>query len=116
MRGKVAIVTGASRGIGRAIALTLAGRGARCVLCARDREKLQAAVAEIRTAGGQADAIALDLRKPDAPARLVDFAIELFGRLEKEREPAFASMIPVERPHWYKRRHARASASAHTRE
>lgn len=46
----------------------------------------------------------------------VDFVIELFARLEKEREPAFASMIPVERPHWYQRRHARASASAHTRE
>jgi hypothetical protein len=42
----------------------------------------------------------------------VDFVTELFGRLEVEREPAFAPMIPAERPHWYKRRHARASASA----
>ena len=42
----------------------------------------------------------------------VDFVTELFRRLEAEREPAFASMIPVERPHWYKRRHPRASASA----
>jgi hypothetical protein len=42
----------------------------------------------------------------------VDFATELFRRLEAEREPAVASMIPVERPHWYKRRQQRASASA----
>lgn len=42
----------------------------------------------------------------------VDFVTELFRRLEIEREPAFASMIPAERPHWYKRRHARASTSA----
>jgi len=42
----------------------------------------------------------------------VDFATELFRRLEVEREPAVASLIPVERPHWYKRRHHRASASA----
>ena len=82
MGGKVAIITGASRGIGRAIALKLGERGARCVLCARDRETLQAAVGEITTAGGQADAIALDLRQPDAPARLVDFAVERFGALD----------------------------------
>ena len=42
----------------------------------------------------------------------VDFVVETFRRLEAEREPAVASMIPPERPHWYKRRHGRASASA----
>lgn len=42
----------------------------------------------------------------------VDFVTEVFRRLEAEREPAYAKMIPVERPHWYKRRHKRASASA----
>ncbi|MEP7259871.1 MAG: LysR substrate-binding domain-containing protein [Usitatibacter sp.] len=42
----------------------------------------------------------------------VDFVTQLFAQLEREREPAVASMIPAERPHWYKRRHARASTSA----
>jgi LysR family transcriptional regulator for bpeEF and oprC len=42
----------------------------------------------------------------------VEFVTALFRRLEDEREPAVASTIPLERPHWYKRRHARASASA----
>lgn len=42
----------------------------------------------------------------------VDFVTQLFAQLELEREPAVASMIPAERPQWYKRRHARASTSA----
>jgi LysR family transcriptional regulator, regulator for bpeEF and oprC len=44
----------------------------------------------------------------------VDFVAELFRRLQAEREPGAATLIPPERPHWYKRRHQRASASAKT--
>jgi len=75
--GKVAIVTGASRGIGRAIAMRLAKDGALVILCARDEEKLNEAVREIDEAGGIATSIPLDLRMPENPARLVDFAMEV---------------------------------------
>ncbi len=78
---KTAIVTGASQGIGRAIAVRLARDGASTVLCARSREALDAAVQEIRQTGGKAAAIALDLRLPDAPARLAEFAVATFGRI-----------------------------------
>jgi hypothetical protein len=60
--GKAAIVTGASRGIGRAIARRLAREGAACVLCARDEAALQAVAAEIRVNGSDADIFAADLR------------------------------------------------------
>jgi len=82
LEGKVATVTGASRGIGRAIALELAACGARAVLCARNTQALDKVVQEIRATGGQADAIALDLRLPDAPARLVAFGLDRFERLD----------------------------------
>jgi NAD(P)-dependent dehydrogenase (short-subunit alcohol dehydrogenase family) len=62
LSGKVSIVTGASRGIGRAIALRLAAAGSSVVLCARDQALLDAAAAEIRDAGGTAGTIALDPR------------------------------------------------------
>jgi 3-oxoacyl-[acyl-carrier protein] reductase len=82
LKGKVAVITGASRGIGRAIASGLAARGAHVVLCARTSELLQAAVKEIAGAGGSANAIALDLREPDAPGKLAAFALDTFGRLD----------------------------------
>ncbi len=59
--GKVALVTGASRGIGRAIALEVAARGALVVLGARDASRLATAVEEISSAGGRAEAMALDV-------------------------------------------------------
>ncbi len=82
LTGKTAIVTGASRGIGRAIAIRLAKEGARTILCARDADLLNHAVREIEEPGGAAAAIALDLRIPDAPARLADFALSKFGQID----------------------------------
>ena len=79
---KVAIVTGASRGIGRAIALRLAANGASTILSARDSNALNNAVQEIKASGGQASAIALDLRVPDAPPRLAEFALKTFSRID----------------------------------
>ena len=82
LKGKTAIVTGSSRGIGRAIALRLARDGARVIVCARTAAALDEAVQEIASAGGAAAAIALDLREADAGARVVDFALKTYGSLE----------------------------------
>src|SRR5262245_57179392 len=79
LAGKTAIVTGSSRGIGRAIAIRLAGEGAQVVLVARDQAALDHATREIREASGVAESIALDLREPDAPSRAATFAVEKFG-------------------------------------
>lgn len=69
--GKLALVTGASQGIGRAIATTLAEEGARVVMAARNREKLQELVREIRTSGGEAHAVAADLAREEELERLI---------------------------------------------
>ena len=75
-------MTGASRGIGKAIALRLAKDGARCILCARSQDLLNQIVQEIAQAGGQAAAIALDLRLPENPARLAEFALHTCDRID----------------------------------
>jgi len=82
LQGKISIVTGASRGIGRSIALRLAAAGSMVVLCARDQQLLDEAAAEIRSSGGTAETIALDLRAPDSGKRVVDFATNRFGLLD----------------------------------
>jgi NAD(P)-dependent dehydrogenase (short-subunit alcohol dehydrogenase family) len=87
LEGKTAVVTGSSKGIGRAIALRLAQEGARVVLCARSGEALAVAVREIEAArgsgaGSSAAAIALDLRSPGNPAALAEFALERFGAID----------------------------------
>ncbi len=82
LTGKTALITGSNRGIGRAIAGRLVQDGARVVLCARDEALLHQAVDEIRVAGGEAVAIALDLRVPEAAQQAVDAAIAAFGSLD----------------------------------
>src|SRR5688572_802733 len=80
--GKVAIVSGASRGIGRACAEELAREGVDVALVARDG----AALAEVRTAieqlGRRAISVACDLREPAAAARAVQAAVAAFGRID----------------------------------
>jgi 3-oxoacyl-[acyl-carrier protein] reductase len=66
--GRTALVTGASQGIGAGIARRLAAAGARVVLAARSREKLEALAAEIESSGGRAFALELDLANADAIA------------------------------------------------
>jgi 3-oxoacyl-[acyl-carrier protein] reductase len=79
---KTAIVTGASRGIGQAIAIRLAQDGVRTILCARDADALAYVQETIQQEGGVADYLAADLRVPEAPAKLVEFAVERSGRID----------------------------------
>jgi len=79
---KIAIVTGASRGIGRAIALRLAQDGAALVLAARTETDLAKVAAEIQSAGGKAASVAADLRDPSAPAALVNAALAAHGAID----------------------------------
>lgn len=77
--GRLALVTGASQGIGRVVATTLAREGARVVVTARNKEKLQELVREIEMGGGEAHAIAADLASPDELEGLVVEAQNLGG-------------------------------------
>ncbi len=75
MSARTALVTGASRGIGKACAIALAGAGHRVVLAARDMGKLEEAAAAIRAQGGEAHTVALDLSAPDSiPASFAEAA------------------------------------------
>jgi len=76
------LVTGASRGLGRALAELLAARGARVVLVARGREALDEAVAAIRAAGGRAWGIAADVGDKDAVYRIAGEAAALLGEVD----------------------------------
>jgi NAD(P)-dependent dehydrogenase (short-subunit alcohol dehydrogenase family) len=80
--GKTILVTGGSRGIGRAIALRLARDGGNLVLAARDLAALAKVVAEIEAGGGTATPVALDLRSPEAPAALVAAALQAYGGID----------------------------------
>lgn len=80
--GKVAIVTGGSRGIGRAIALALAGEGATLVLAARSEDALAKAAGQVRQAGGRAETIVTELAEESSIRNLVRVTRERFGRLD----------------------------------
>ena len=82
MSSKVAIVTGASQGIGRATAVRLARDFASIVLVARNRENLEQTADAVRQAGAEALAIDIDLALADAAQKVVDATLASFGRID----------------------------------
>jgi len=82
LSGRVALVTGASQGIGRACALRLAKSGAAVAVAARNREKLDEVVREITAAGGQAAAFVLDVADEEQIKAVFKAAIAQFGKVD----------------------------------
>ena len=82
LSGRTAVVTGASSGIGRAIALALGRAGAHVFLAGRSQAPMDETRKEIREAGGQADAVVLDVRDVEALRGLVERAVQDTGRLD----------------------------------
>src|SRR5687768_5259935 len=82
LRDRVAIVTGGSQGIGRAIAPTLAAEGADLVLVARRPHGLEGVAAEIAALGRRAEVVPADVAAPDSAVAVVDEATARFGRID----------------------------------
>jgi len=80
--GRVALVTGGSKGIGRAIAGGLASEGCRVAIAARGAEALRETAAALGAKGAEVLTLVADLAEPDAPRRVVDAVVTRFGRLE----------------------------------
>jgi 3-oxoacyl-[acyl-carrier protein] reductase len=82
LSNQVAIVTGSSQGLGKAIAVELARSGAQTICVARNAEKLKQTVAEIAAAGGQAEALTCDVKSRESVDQVVDGVAEKYGRLD----------------------------------
>ncbi|HQY94530.1 glucose 1-dehydrogenase [Caldilinea sp.] len=107
LTGKVAIVTGASRGIGEAIAVALAEAGAQVVVASRKQENVEAVAARIRASGGVATALAAHTGDPAAVEALVSSTLERYGGVDilvnnAATNPHFGPLLTAEESHWDK--------------
>lgn len=82
LAGKVALITGGSRGIGRAVAAAYADHGAKIFICGRNDRNVRHAVEEIRLAGGVIDGVSGDISEPADAQRIVRQAIARFGTID----------------------------------
>ena len=82
LKGKAALVTGASRGIGNRIALALAAEGAHLCICARNEEGLTQAAEEMKGLGAEVEAVVADVTTPDGGERVIEAVRERFGGLD----------------------------------
>src|SRR5918997_1177756 len=80
--GKVALITGASQGLGRALALAYAKEGAQVVINSRSEESIRPVAGEVESVGAQVLALAADVSKSADVERLVGAAVERFGRID----------------------------------
>jgi 3-oxoacyl-[acyl-carrier protein] reductase len=81
LKGKVAVVTGSSKGIGYSIASALAHEGCQVVISARSKDDLEKAAAAMQGAGGNVHSIVADVNKPDDIKRLIDETVKKFGTI-----------------------------------
>jgi NAD(P)-dependent dehydrogenase (short-subunit alcohol dehydrogenase family) len=95
MRGRVALVAGASKGIGAVTAEAFAAAGAAVVLGARDTAALEALASGIRSRGGQALAVGLDVTDAGSARHFVEAALDRFGRLDAAFNNATAGPLPA---------------------
>jgi NAD(P)-dependent dehydrogenase (short-subunit alcohol dehydrogenase family) len=107
LSGKVAVVTGASRGIGAAIAEAFAGAGARVVLASRKLEGLEATAERLRAAGGEALAVACHTGRAAEVETLAARAEEAFGGIDvlvnnAATNPHFGPLLTADEAHWDK--------------
>jgi len=82
LSGKAAIVTGASKGLGRAVARELAGEGANVAICSRDADEIEAAAGELRASGRTVYAQAADVTDPAAVTDFVERSVQTLGGLD----------------------------------
>ena len=107
LNGKTAVITGGSRGIGRAIALEFAKSGADVVIASRKLNACEAVVKEIEELGGRALAVAANAGKPDDLENLVIESLKAFGKIDilvnnAATNPHFGATLDIERSAWDK--------------